>query len=179
MSREISRRYSKAFFEVAAEKKEEERLLDEINSLAHLYVEEISFRELIRNPAFSMAEREKVLGEIFEKMSCSTLGRIVMKYLLEKKRLHFLPQLAEEYFIVLNQKKGRAFAEIGTAYDLSRQEQEELKKELKGVIGKEILLKVNKESDLIGGVRVKIGSVVLEHNVRFHLEKMRQNLMGQ
>ena len=178
MSQKISRRYAKAFYDVAAEQKEEERLLQELQFFATMYDEEVSFREFILNPVFQSEERKQVFDKILEKTKASLTGKTVLKFLLWRKRMRLLPQITEEYFTVLNQKKNRAVAEIWSAFELENKEQKEIQEQLQTMIGKEILLKSQKDPSLIGGLKVKIGSVIIESNIKYHLEKMRQELLG-
>ena len=72
--------------------------------------------------------------------------------------------------------RGRVRAQVRTAFDLPESAREELRKKLSEVSGKDVLLEVEKDESLIGGVVCRMGGVVMDGSIRNQLKKLRENL---
>jgi len=178
VSQEVSRRYAKAFLDVASERNEEEKCLKELQVFANLYAEDDSFRQLVLNPVFQESERISVVEKILSKTKSGVTAQVIIKYLIQRNRLSLLPKITEEYFSELNVKRGKQPVSVWSATALDKAEQTKLSKLLHEITGKEISLVLNEDPELIGGIKIKVGSVVLESSLKHNLEKMRQELIG-
>ena len=72
--------------------------------------------------------------------------------------------------------KGRVRAQVSTAFDLSDFAQAELLRKLSEVSGKEVLLEVEKDESLIGGLVCRMGGVVMDGSIRNQLKNLRESM---
>ena len=73
-------------------------------------------------------------------------------------------------------QRGSAKAHVRTAAPLSPEAQQQLVAKLKKFTGKEIELDVKEDSELIGGITVKIGDWVLDSSLRGQLRRLRESI---
>jgi len=172
---EAARRYAKALVEIA----EKQGLLDETGEeLAELAetLEHPELRKVLMNPRFSRQARTGIIDSILESAGASELMRKFARLVAEKDRIAELPAIAERYQSQADKMKGRVRAQVRTAFDLPESAREELRKKLSEVSGKDVLLEVEKDESLIGGVVCRMGGVVMDGSIRNQLKNLRENL---
>ena len=72
--------------------------------------------------------------------------------------------------------KGVKRASLTAAIKLSSDTVENIRGALSKLTGKEIILEVSQDSDLIGGVVTRIGDLVLDGSIKTQLLNMRESL---
>lgn len=171
----LSRRYSKALFELARETEREENIGREIEAFLSAY----SGSELptvLNNPAFDLDSRKKILVEVARHVQLSPLSEHFLLLLLERDRLSSLPAIASSYRRLLNSAKGRVEAKIVSAAPLESGAIERLLASLRQVSGKDVLLREESDPKLIGGLVIELEGKIYDGSIRTQLEKMTQRI---
>ena len=171
----LSRRYSKALFELAREAEREENVGQEIEAFLSAY----SGSELptvLNNPAFGLDSRKKILIEVARKIQLTPLSEHFLSLLLERDRLSFLPAIVTSYRRLLNAAKGRVEAKIVSAAPLEPGAVERLLDSLRRVSGKNVILQQESDPKLIGGLVMELEGKIYDGSVRRQLEKMTQRI---
>lgn len=92
------------------------------------------------------------------------------------QRLAVLPQIAEQFRALKNARQGQSLAQIETAFPLSDKDLSALMQKLEQRFARKLLPQVTLVSDLIGGVRVRVGDEVLDESVATQIERLRNTL---
>lgn len=171
----LSRRYSKALFEMALEASREDVLGQEFERFVASY-NGSPLREVLNNPAFELGSRKQVLLRVSKELELSTLAENFLGLLLERDRMSFLPSIVASYFRLLNEHKGRVEAKVRVAAPLEPRQREQLRSSLSGVSGKEVILHEQNDPELIGGVVVELAGRIYDGSVRTQLERMKQKI---
>ena len=95
-----------------------------------------------------------------------------------KRRLFVLPQLVANLKARIAEEKGEMTAEVASATKLSAAQAKKLAAVLKASVGKEIILNTTVDESLIGGLVVKLGSVMIDTSVKSKLAAL-QNAMKE
>ena len=66
-----------------------------------------------------------------------------------------------------------------TADELSKEEKEELKKQIEKIIGKNTEFSTLVDSSLIGGLKLRIDNVFLDASIKTKMENLRKDLIQQ
>jgi len=98
------------------------------------------------------------------------------RLITEKDRIAELPAISERYQALADEMRGRIRAQVRTAFDLSDSAMEELRKMLSEVSGKQVLLEVEKDSSLIGGLVCRMGGIVMDGSIQNQLKNLRESL---
>jgi len=171
----LSRRYSKALFELARETQGEENIGEEIEAFLGVY----SGSELptvLNNPAFGLENRKGVLVEVAQSIHLSPLAENFLSLLLERDRLAYLPSIVSSYRRLLNTAKGRVEGRIISAAPLDSGAVARLLDSFRRVSGKDVILQEESDPNLIGGIVVELEGKVYDGSVRTQLEKMTQRI---
>jgi F-type H+-transporting ATPase subunit delta len=166
----LSRRYTKALFQLAQEGAQEEQIGRELDSFLAAYAGS-PLQAVLNNPTFEAASRMKILVEVTKALQLSPLTVQFLSLLLERGRLTYLVAIGFCYRRFLNEAKGRVEANVVGAEPLEPAMLEKLREVLHGISGKEVLLHEESDPALVGGVLVQ-----LDGTVRTQLEKMKQRI---
>ncbi|PIR15936.1 MAG: F0F1 ATP synthase subunit delta [Elusimicrobia bacterium CG11_big_fil_rev_8_21_14_0_20_64_6] len=169
--RVLAGRYAAALFQAAAAKGEEQKVQADLGSAHNLLLDAMS---VLRHPRVPPASKKKLLHDALGgKVSAMTLR--FLDLLVDKKRFDLMVMVSAVYAKLAAEKRGLAKAHVRTAAPLSSEAQQQLAAKLKKFTGKEIELDVKEDSELIGGVTVKIGDWVLDSSLRGQLRRLRES----
>ncbi len=172
----VSRRYAKALILIGKEDGQAEQYNTELKGVVDLFTTHENFELALTNPLFSKNERKKVLSEVLEKTDFSDIMKSFLVLLFDKGRISFLREIASFYKDFADELKGVVKASVVSATELSSDAIEKIKEALSKKTGKDIVLDVEQDPGLIGGVVTKIGDLVLDGSVRTQLINMREIL---
>jgi F-type H+-transporting ATPase subunit delta len=172
----ISRRYAKALLLIGKEDGQAETYREELNGLSELIEREKALEQAICNPLYDAAGRKKVLEAVIEKLNLSKLMRAFLLLLFDKGRIRFLSDINEFYQKLADELKGVARASLVSAKELSSETVEKIRSALSKKTGKDIILEVEQDPGLIGGIVTRIGDLVLDGSIKTQLVNMRESL---
>jgi F-type H+-transporting ATPase subunit delta len=171
----LSRRYSKALFELAQESGQEESIGDELERFLAASTES-RLGAVLSNPGFALDGRKKILLQVAKSIQLSSIIEHFLSLLLDRDRLAFVPAIIASYRHLLNQAKGRVDAKVTAAETLGSVVIENLRDSLSQLSGKEVILQQEANSELIGGLVVEFQGKIYDGSVRMQLEKMKQRI---
>jgi F-type H+-transporting ATPase subunit delta len=104
-------------------------------------------------------------------------GRIssLVKSLIEKKPRHYI-QVLEAYQRLLRLEVEKRTATIETATELSRDASQQIVENLKRKYGSDLAARFVVNPQLLGGMRIRVGSDVWDSSVRNRLHRLQQQL---
>ena len=100
----------------------------------------------------------------------------LVRLLARNKRLIVLPDIARLFAQMKTLYDGLRHIEVTSAYPVGDTERDELAARLKAHFGGDVDLTIDEDPDLIGGVKVRAGDVVIDGSVRGKLERLSNDL---
>ena len=119
-----------------------------------------------------------ILEEIF-KDSIGEKLFIFLKLVARKKRAGLLPEIIDEFQVLLDDKRGIINVDITSAVTLSEEQSNELLNRLEVYTGKKIRPRMALNEALIGGVSVKIGDTIFDGTISHQLQRFREALVAE
>ena len=177
MSQAVSRRYAEGLFAAAQTDGAEERVLDALAAVCDILDSELHLRKLLLSPCISRTERQNVLRDVFS----GHIEPLLLHFLLlvmKRNRLALLREIYRCYQKQYLQQNGMAEAQVVTAIPLSEKLADELCAKLCAVTGKRVLLRQSVDPELLGGIRVRIGSEQMDGSLRARIESIARSLVG-
>jgi len=171
----LSRRYSKALFELARESGCEESTGREIEEFYRAYAGS-ELHLVLNNPAFSLEARKKILFQVVQSQRLSTLAANFLALLLDRDRVTHLAGIVDHYRRLLNEAKGRVDAKVVSAAALEAAAVERLRQQLGAISGKEVVLQQEVDAEMLGGLAIELEGKVYDGTIRTQLEKMKQRI---
>lgn len=174
----IARRYADAFYSfIKSSNGNIDKVYEELSGLSSLVETSKDFANIIKNPTISQDEKSSVFESLNKanKISKELLQFILI--LIDKKRLNLLVEIEKSVKSIMLLAENKIEAEAIFAEAATDSVKEEIIKKLEKLTGKKVILKDSVDKDLIGGVKVKLGSQLYDGTVRGQLNKLKTSLM--
>ena len=172
----VSRRYAKALILIGQEDGQAEQYNEELAAMVGLFDTQEGFESALVNPLIGKNDRKQLFGAVIGAVDLSPVMKSFLALLFDKGRIGFLREIASYYNDMADELKGVVKASVTSATELSGEAVGKIKESLSKRTGKTIVLNVEQDPSLIGGVVTKIGDLVLDGSVKNQLINMRETL---
>ena len=169
----IARRYAKALLIIGKEDDKAETYKEELDRFSDLITSEKELEQAITNPLYDVGDRKKVLQAVIDKVNISKVMASFLLLLFDKGRFGFLNDINEFYKKLADELKGVVRASLVSATELSSETVEKIRTTLSKKTGKDIILEVEQDPSLIGGIVSRIGDLVLDGSIKTQLLNMK------
>jgi F-type H+-transporting ATPase subunit delta len=172
----IGRRYAKALLLIGKEDGQVGTYRQELEDFSALVQKEAVLGQVINNPLYNAEGRKKVLESVIEKLALSRVMTSFLTLLFDKGRFVYLSSINDFYQKLADDLKGIARASLVSATVLSSETVDKIRNTLSEKTGKDIILEVEQDPGLIGGIVTRIGDLVLDGSIKTQLLNMRESL---
>jgi F-type H+-transporting ATPase subunit delta len=170
----IARPYAEAVFSHASESGNLD-LWSEMLSLMAIAVKDEALSRLIANPSVNSAKLTGLLLDIGGGRLNEEAQNLI-KLLVQNKRLMALPSIAELFEALKNQSEGAIEVHIKSAFEMKPAQEKVIADALKRKLGRDVNICNETDENLIGGIRIKAGDVVIDGSIKGQLEKLANEL---
>ena len=172
-----SKSYALALYELAKENSELNKVEDGMNGVKALLSESYDFKEMISNPTITKEEKNKVIIKMADQYDfCQTLKKF-LSFLTHRNRLFFLNQIIESFLNLASSSKGELKAKLLSSKELSKAEIEKIRNELSKDFQSPIKIDYKHNPDLIGGLVIQVGSVMVDTSIKSKLKKLQKSMI--
>lgn len=172
----IARRYAKALMLIGKEDDKAGIYRNELDGFSGLIAENRNLEQAICNPLYNAASRKNVLLAIIEKLDVSAVMKSFLLLLFDKGRIKFISSINEFYHQLVDELQGVTRASLASASELTSETVEKIRDSLSKMMGKEIVMEIEQDPSLIGGIVTRIGDLVLDGSVKTQLLNMKKSL---
>ena len=176
-STETSERYSRALFEVALEANEIDKIENDVKNFNSLYSSSFEIENFIKNPTQSNSNQKNSIKLIAEKIKFSKNLTNFLLLLIEKRRIFFIKKIIDNFLKLCSIKRGEVKASLITSKKLSHEEIDALSKDLSNSMGSIIKFDHKVDEELIGGLKVQLGSFMIDTSIKNKLKKYKQAML--
>lgn len=168
----IAKRYAKPLLELAEEQKTLDSVKKDMDMFASLCSENRSFLNMLKSPVIAHLKKAEILDKIFKgKVSDLTLS--IFSIITRKNREDILPEVAQEFSKLYNDKMGIQTATITTATNLDKSLRGSFEKLVADISGKKALVTEKVDENLIGGFVVTMDDKQIDQSVRGALTELK------
>ncbi len=161
-----ARQQAREIFKAALENNELTRWQSDLRKLSGLTGDN-ALMKLLEDPEKSIGDRVKALSERLGEASPGVIR--LLSELLARGRLSTLGDISEEYQRLLDNHRGiegTETAEITTAVPVDNEEMLKIAGRLTAMVGKPVIIKAKVDSEIIGGIIIKIGDRLIDGIIR-------------
>jgi F-type H+-transporting ATPase subunit delta len=174
----IAGRYALAVFELCVEERSIETVSRDFAALKTMVAASTDLARFVRAPVFNREEQAKGMQALLSKMGAAQLTTRFVLLLCAKRRLYLLLDAIRGFETLAACQRGEIDAEVASARELSDAQAVELKRVLKGRLGREPHLITRVDPTLLGGLVVKVGSRMVDNSLRAKLNGLRAAMRG-
>jgi F-type H+-transporting ATPase subunit delta len=172
-------RYAKALFELAKEKKQVQGIGSSLTTLTQTIESSPSLQALLKNPTLKHDEQMAVIAALCKKLKTPELVQSFVGRLLKSRRISYLTKIESIYHDLVIQEKGEEKVEVISAYPLTTTQVTLLKDKLKKVFPRTLSLTFINDTNVLGGVMVRIGCRVIDATLVTQLNQLASVMKGK
>lgn len=173
---EISHRYARVLLNLTESEGVTERLLNAFGSLEILLKKPSEFMHFMLSPQFDHALKIDLLKRSLGPDHDQILMTFLL-FLIQKKRIVFLPEILKEYQRLAAEKLGILNVRLITAAALDAETSERLARKLEELFRKKTQIKQEINQSLIGGGILMIGNKSLDASIKGKLLRLKKHLL--
>jgi ATP synthase F1 delta subunit len=171
---EIAEVYARALFEVAKENDVLDRVHDELGEFSEALDEDRDLQVFLFSPYFSSEEKKQGVRRIVSDAD----ERIVnfLELLAERHRMPALFRIRRLFDGLWAEENKLLPVTVTSATELDQSLVDEIGKRIEEETGRRVELSSNVDPDVLGGLMVRVGNMVLDATVRNRLEQLRKQV---
>ncbi len=172
----IAQRYARALFALGRELSDPAELLAEIDELVEAATVIPELERVLFTPLHPRAERRGVFAELTRRLDHSDETRAFAMMLVDENRMSLLPEIRDALRVLVEQAAGRVVACVTSARPLESRELDELRAALSRRLDAVVTIETEVDSELLGGVVVRVGDLLFDGSLRTQLDSLRGSL---
>ena len=174
----IAERYAHALFALAEEKNALDAVSADLDAFSVALADSEDLRRLVESPVIRRQEQANALVALCKKAQMSDIFSHFLGVLAQNRRLFAFGDIAKDYQDQLCARRGEFRAEVTTACPLAEQQLDRLRERLAARLGGSVRLKTIVNPAMIGGLRVQIGSRLVDDTLRSKLDRIGLMMKG-
>mgnify|MGYP001600821823 FL=1 len=175
----LAGRYAGALYELADEAKALDAVAGDLARLAAMVAESADLRRLIASPLIARDAQIKAISALAVQAGFTDLTRRFMGLAARNRRLFSLVAMVDDFQAILASRRGEERAEIVSAHALNSAQLEALTAALRGALGRKVTVERKVDPALLGGIKVRLGSRLLDASLATKLRRLELVMKGR
>ena len=168
----LARPYAKAGFEYAREKDALAQWSEQLATCAAVAAND-GMDAVIDNPSLTDEQQAQTLNEVCGDATGQEVKNFV-SILASNKRLSLLPVICAQFELLKSNLEKSVDVEVVSAFDLNDATADKLAQVLGKKLEREVKVSTSTDQDLLGGVLIRAGDLVIDGSVRGRLNKLAE-----
>lgn len=171
----VAKRYAVALFRLAKEHELLDQMENELRVVKDIFENNKDLKVVLSSPKFSNDQKKELIKQSFGSVHTYVLNTLMI--LIDRHREGMIGEVAEEFIQLANDDRGIADADVYTVRPLTDAEKEALSSVFAAKVGKKTL-RINNivDSDILGGVKVRIGNRIFDGTLSGKLNRLKRQL---
>jgi F-type H+-transporting ATPase subunit delta len=175
---EVAKRYGSVLFDLAQENKKTKDILKEAALLQQCVAQEPRSWARVASPVLPPQIQRKIIEKLAKSLKLSPLMAHFLLVLCKNRRLQNLNLILDDFVIRSQVAEGLLKGVVETSLELTKAQQQDLEKNLEKHLGKKVSLTQVIKEDLIAGVVLHLGSLMIDASIGMRLNKLRHEMKG-
>jgi F-type H+-transporting ATPase subunit delta len=171
---EIARVYAEALYEVAMDKGKLDEIHEQLGDVADAVAENRDLQVFFFSPYFSSAEKRAGIGRVVSGAEAELVN--FLELLAEKHRMPALFRIRRRFDEMWAKERRRLEVRLTSAVELPSSLVKEVGSQIEDQTGQTIELETNVDENVLGGIVLQVGNMVLDASVRNKLERLRKEV---
>ena len=176
-STETSERYSRALFEVSKDANDLDKAENDIKNFQLIINTSAEIDNFLKDPTQGLIQQNNVINLLAEKLEFSKNLKNFLFLLIEKRIIFFVKKIFQTFLQLCSKKRGEIKASLFSSKELSQSQLDKISDELSDITGSKIKFDYKLDKDLIGGLKLQLGSFMIDTSIKNKLKKYEQKLI--
>jgi F-type H+-transporting ATPase subunit delta len=173
----IARRYAKALIQIGLEDGQYEQYGQELRSFGEILEASPELQAVMENPIYDKEQKKALFQALNARLDLSPIAIHFILLLIDKRRLAYFGEIVRCYERLADEAAGRVRARVISAVALPEASIRTIREKLRSMKGKEVIVSVQEDPTLIGGVVTQIGDMIYDGSIRTQLQGIKETLM--
>lgn len=173
----VVRRYVRALFETALRSRGVDQVEDDLKAFEQIRRSVPALERVLRAPTIPTQRKRELVRHTFT----DRVGPLTLRFLtlvIDRRREAILPDVYAEFQRLANAHRNIMTVEVTAATPLTDAERASLSGALARRTGKQVILQVHLDPELLGGVVLRMGDTILDGSVRTRLAQLKSRLLA-
>jgi F-type H+-transporting ATPase subunit delta len=171
---EIAQVYARSLFEVAVEHDQLDEVRDQLAEFADAVHDNRSLAQFFFSPYFSVPEKKDGLHQAVT--GANDIFQNFLEALIERHRMPAIFRIRDEFQTLWAKERRLLPVTVTSAIELDDQVVENLGKRIGEQVERKIEVSREVDPDILGGVVLRVGNVILDASIRTRLEQLRKQV---
>lgn len=172
----VAKRYAKALFEVANERKMLDQVEQDLNLIVKIMKDTEGFLTFFRHPKISFDVKKELITSVLQKQ-ISTISQNFLFQLIDNQRIEYAEEILFQYVILANEVRKVVDVEAVTAVELEESDKNSIIQMFSKKMNKTVRLTNVIDPSILGGMIVKMGDRIYDGSLSSQLSMMKKNLL--
>jgi ATP synthase F1 delta subunit len=171
---EIAQVYARSLFEVAQEQDKLDAIHEQLDEFADELAENREFQLFFFSPYFSSQEKKDGIGKVVD--GADEHFQRFLELLAERHRMPVLFRIRRELDRLWAEENRLLPVTITSAVELDDKMTKDVGKRIEEQTGQRVELTTKVDPDVLGGLVMQVGNMVMDASVRARLERLRKQV---
>ena len=171
--------YAAALLDAAMQKKAQTKVFADVLALRDVLKASADLVDYLTNPLWSESDKKSVLNETAKKMKLSAETLRCLDIVYENRRFGELALILDEFVHLYYRQNNIAEVYVDSEKKLSATQDKKLVATLEKLLAKKVAIAYNIYPELIGGLRVRAGSLMFDDTVASKLNRLEIMMKGE
>ena len=171
----MAKKYARALYNVAVQQEDVKKVSNRINYIANVMKAVPEFTQLLQTHRVSTENKINILKNVL-KDNVSSLEIELISHVLEYNNILILPDIAKHFEYLVETDSNLVNMAITSATELSAKEVEHIQSNIESQLNKKVDVRTTIDKSLIGGVRLRVGNIVIDNTISRRLDMLKNTL---
>ena len=173
----VAKRYALALFQIAKETSALGVIEEELRVVKEVVQYNPDLKVVLSSSKLSKEEKKEIIKASFTSVNVNVLNTLLI--LIDRHREDQIVEVANEFLELANNEMGIAEAKVYSTRELTDAEREGISSVFAKKVGKKSLKIENiVDSNLLGGIRLRIGNRIYDGSLRGKLDRLERKLLS-
>lgn len=171
---QVARVYARALYEAARDADAVEAVHRDLDAFTAAVESSDALRKVLHDPQIDVSAKQRVVAEMVR--SGQPLVANTLQLLLERGRMGILPELNEAYGVLAAEAAALVKVDVTSAVELDAAASKRIAARVEEVTGRKVELTQRVDPDIIGGLVLRVGDVIVDSSLKARIRQLRRRL---
>jgi F-type H+-transporting ATPase subunit delta len=172
----VAYRYAKALLLLAQSENKADQYAEELRRFMDAFDQDREMKRALLSPVFDAAERKRLVRDLAGPLTLSETIINFLQILIDKERMGQAKDIFESYRDMADEAGGKVRVKVRSATALPPDLFFKIREQMQGKLKREVILEVEVQPELIGGLVAKINNIQIDGSVKNQIVRLREML---
>jgi F-type H+-transporting ATPase subunit delta len=171
---EVAEVYARALFQVACDQDKLDEIHDQLGQFTDAVDENRDLAEFFFSPEFSSEEKKAALARAVEGAEPAFYN--FLEALIERHRMPVIFRVRTRFHELWEDERNLLDVDVTTAVQMDEEAVQSIGRRVQEQTGRTVELSSRVDPDILGGIVLRVGNMILDASIRHRLEQLRKQV---